>query len=296
MFLRIVCLAFVLATQSIWGPSFLQAQEKPSFKERWKLELLPDELPRGGELNDTFWVQTHAINILGEGTDYAISFPLPANDPQLYPSHEPRIHFTHINHMGFGGVPDFEVSVKHTLNVRGPFLEYGGQVRSFHVAKDDYFLLDAVIKVAPNKWYQLKSELIDEKGKRLLPEQVGRFQRRTMDVRIEEHLFEFEQDPLTVDQGQMTIHRNRRKLKDKSGDLLHLPTSFSVARKVPASSELQFRGVSHKSIHTEVSLPGTKLVFLDAAGSCAMAPDHASGPSGLFQPWPKPGPPARPKP
>lgn len=294
MLLRMACSACAFIIPIIWGPAFLHAQfpkrqEEPSFKDRWKLELLPADLPRSDELTDTFWVQRHAANILGQSTNFAISFPRPADDRrEILPHEQPRIHIGLIRIGGASG--SHEVTAKYPFNVHGPILEYGGQVRSYCFVKNDFFLLDAVIKVAPKKWYRLTSQLTGVNGI-LSPMGGAMTPQLADDVAIEELLIEFEQDPFTVEKGRATIHRNNRNLSEKSGQLLHFPTTFSVARDVRASTDLQFRGISHDATHVEITVSGTKLVILGRTGSCAMVFDYSSpAPTGLFKPWEKPTP------
>lgn len=207
---------------SVLLPTSLQAADQAAtFKERWPLELLPEKTPQIEKLlPGTAWVQHHPRNILGNGVGYAIRFPDAVGE-----SRRPELHFTT---KSYPSVNDRDAGIVETthqlpLVVEGSILQYGGLVKTAFVDPGKSLVLDAAVRVGERKWYQLSSRVLDKADG------------RKKNVEFTEYLFEFEDDPLELAEGKLTVTRNRRKLAELKGEVLRMPATFTLEKR--ASSD-----------------------------------------------------------
>ena len=252
----------VVAAAVLWCPKWALSQAPTSLKERWKLELLPEKVPRCADISGTAWAQHGQKNILGAGTDFAYEFPVPdaISDPR------PRVHVTEIRYPSVNNrsSPIIETTEKYRVTIDGPFLEYGGLVRCFFASKDDRLVLDAAIRVEDRKWYRLRSR------------HVIKDRKPTGEVEITEYLFEFQHDPLIEDHGDVTVHSHVRILQHDRGVILHTPWKFEVDRQ------------PNRGKYCSVKVVGQTLTFFDEKGQYATVGENdAFGGTGVFRKLPE---------
>lgn len=236
-------------------------------KERWKLELLPEKIPQPVDISGTAWSQVNPRSILGRGSDFAIAFPvfsarqLAGPGASRLAESQLQLHFTTIRYPSVNdeSSPIVEMIEKYPVTIDGPFVEYGGQIRIFF-ASTDRLVLDGLVRVGDRKWYRLSSNRVDI---------VGKLKR---DVRIVEHLFEFQNDPLVEEQGDVTVHRHVRQLSQDQGVILHTPWQFTARRRLN-------EGENYRS----VEVLGETITFVDKEGQFAVWGKDSMGGTGVFR-------------
>ncbi|MBS0202732.1 MAG: hypothetical protein JSS49_07515 [Planctomycetes bacterium] len=215
------------------------AEALAQFKQRWKLQLLPDRLPAklpdmGLHLIGTTWGQRGPRNILGRGTDRLITV---TGDQD---SSAPReIVFTTIQHHSVNTqIPATETTKMYPATITSPFLEYDGLIHTaFMTADRKKFIPDAVLRVAGGTWYQVTS--------RKLPDQNG----VVGGVEVTEYLLKFDDDPVRNDTGHLMLHRHIRKLNEPAGETTRLPTNFALFRH---------SGDDSQPYEVQIGLPGQR--------------------------------------
>lgn len=204
-------------------------------KARWKLQFLPEQVPEiGSLLVGTAWEQRSIQDILGRGTDHFIRFPAPSE-----PGEERTIVLTTVRHLGANAhIPMTRTTLTFPLAITGAFLEYDGLIHTAFAIRGRKLIPDAVIRVGDRLWYQISS-------RKLMQPESG-----VEDVEVTEHLMEFEDDPMMMDKGTLTVHRNVRKLSDQTGNVTRISTNFVLQRQSGGNAEQrQIQIASHPTLY-----------------------------------------------
>lgn len=203
------------------------AEALAQLKQRWKLQLLPDQLAEkqpdiGLHLIGTTWGQHSLRDILGRGTDRFVTVTGKGASPA-----QREIVFTTIQHHSVNTQkPATETAKSYPVVITNPFLEYDGLIHTAFMSADrKKFIPEAIRRVADGKWYQVTS--------RKLPGENG----AEGIVEVTENLFEFDDDPVRRDRGHLTLHRHIRKANDPTGETTHTPTNFALFRHAGNDSQ-----------------------------------------------------------
>lgn len=196
------------------------AERLARFKERWKLQLLPEPLPEnwpdlGVQLIGTTWGHRQPADILGRKTDRVIAFSSRNSTPA-----EPEIAFTTIQYHSVNAKrPPTEATKKYPVVIVSPFLEFDGLIHTALMSEDKrQFIPDAVLRVGDRKWYQATS--------RRLPGGDG----ATGGIEVAEYLFEFDDDPTRQRRGNLKLHRHIRNADEATGVTTNTSTFFVLFR------------------------------------------------------------------
>lgn len=215
------------------------AKALAQLKQRWKLLLLPDQLPEklpdiGLHLIGTTWGQHSLRDILGRGTDRTITVTGHGASPA-----QREIVFTMIQHHSVNTQkPATETAKRYPVVITSPFLEYDGLIHTaFMSANRKKFIPDAILRVADGKWYQVTS--------RKLPGENGTEE----SVEVTEYLFEFDDDPVRRDRGRLTLHRQIRKANEPTGETSHTPANFALFRR---------SGNDSRPCEVQIGIPGRR--------------------------------------
>src|SRR5262249_21532932 len=141
--------------------------------------------------------------------------------------------------------------------------EYDGLLHTGFVNREA-FIPDAILKVADRRWYT--AEARTEPAKERKPE-----------LTLTEYLFAFDDDPIEVERGTLTLHRHIRKMNEPAGDVIDFSTIFVRVRHEPderAPYELQIGTPEQRSL--------TARFYADR--HYAQLHDHQTLWSGIYRP------------
>ncbi len=157
------------------------ATDERPLPERWTLEHLPGALPNLPEsLFDTTWGHLPPRSRTGRGHSVFLTFRRSRG------AESAEVEWRQIVHRS-AGKPDQEQSRTLPLRVEKSLLEFGGSLRTA-VVHDDVLILNAGVPVGDRTWYLVFSETFSDDR-----------------IRVQEYLFEFGDDPRTVDSGRVVV-------------------------------------------------------------------------------------------
>jgi hypothetical protein len=211
-----------------------------SFRDRWKLQLLPEKLfeklpDLALHLVGTTWAHRSPRDILGRGVDRFITFPEISTSPARR-----EIVFTTIQHRGVNaGNSMTEATEKHPVVIAGPFLEYDGLIHTGCLSADGkVFVADAALRIAEGgKWYFVSSRKLPEEN-----EASG-------GIEVAEYLLEFDDDPVKHRQGYLTLTRIIRKAIDPAGEVKRIKTNFA---------QFEHRGDDSQPYQVQIGTPESR--------------------------------------
>jgi len=232
-----------------------------AFIERWHLRLVPGKCPEiDRSLLATEWSQRSARDILGRGIDHFIRFPAPR-----VPNGARSIELKTVQHHSVNTqLSDTIKSAKHGLTIGGPFLEYDGLLHTAYVSKE-VLVPDAIIEVAERKWYTAVARRAAER-----PDAEPQ-------ITLTEYLFEFDDDPIEIARGTLTLHRHVRKLSEPTGRMTRFASTFALfrhARDDRAPYELQIGTPEQHSV----------TAWFYAGKHYALLREEPLGEKGVFRP------------
>ena len=154
---RVLLVIAIVAACRCQAAEVLYAQQIDAdvkeFKARWRLQLLPDELPDfRTKIKNTSWIERGLPSRSGRGAISWIVFP--ETDKDVVQS----IEFIWKGYDRRKQQPPVEVTdEKHSLLLLGPFFEFDKRVRTFAIDDDGKTLaIDAAVNVGDRQWYNLE--------------------------------------------------------------------------------------------------------------------------------------------
>ena len=182
------------------------ADDEP-LSQRWALQEVPAQLPDlPDELYGRTWTYQPPRSRTSRGYSEYLTFRKPADGKPGAVESRQVMHLR-------AGQGERETSRTLPFRVEKSLLEFGRVLRTAAV-HDDKLVLNAGVPVGKQLWYLVQSDTFT-----------------TPKVQVNEYLFDFAEDPRTVDEGKVTVTQTRTLIPDGKPEQWEHSATFAVAEK-----------------------------------------------------------------